>query len=141
MVSAAVSDNPAFAPSAVELERAGPSYTFDTAHDFHLRYPECRINLLIGEDNLRFLKTWHRASELIALCRLLVAPRVMPVKDQALQLALPSELPHAQVHFIDFPHVEVSATSIRHRMRCGQSVRYMVPPAVAQILEREGYYV
>jgi len=140
MVSKAVSGNPAFAASSVELERSGPSYTFHTVRHFQSEFPGCRISLLIGEDNLHSIKTWHRASELIGMCRLLVAPRVMADGDNAAKLTLSPEMPDAQVDFIDFPHVEVSATSIRHRLQCGKSVRYMVPPEVALILETKGYY-
>jgi nicotinate-nucleotide adenylyltransferase len=140
MVSAAVSDNPAFEASSVELERSGPSYTIDTVQHFQGNFPGCRIALLIGEDNLHFIKSWHRASELIGMCHLLVAPRVMASRDDAAKSTNSLEIPDAQVDFIDFPHVEVSATSIRHRIRCGKSVRYMVPQAVAEILERKLHY-
>jgi nicotinate-nucleotide adenylyltransferase len=77
MVQAAVATNPLFEASTLELERQGPSYTVDTVKQvLALHNNEVRVNLIIGGDNMPYLKEWHNVAELIALCRLIVVPRL-----------------------------------------------------------------
>lgn len=76
LVKEAVAENPCFQASDLELQRPGPSYTVDTVLSMKELYPDHRINLIIGSDNLPFLKDWHRAEELVSLVRLLVVPRL-----------------------------------------------------------------
>lgn len=148
MVVAACQGNSFFVPSRLEIERPGPSYTVDTVRAVKDIYPGHRINLIIGGDNLATLNTWHEADELVALARLLVVPRLkisaanrgekLVEKDQDL---IQSELlKKADVNFVDFPGVAISASSIRKRIQEHKSVLYMVPPAVAEIISTEGFY-
>ncbi|MBU6450425.1 MAG: nicotinate-nucleotide adenylyltransferase [Cyanobacteria bacterium REEB67] len=82
MVVAAIAGNENFEASTVELERPGPSYTIDTVKQIRSLYnDDVRISLIIGGDNVPFLKEWHHANELTTLCRLLVAPRLRYASD------------------------------------------------------------
>jgi nicotinate-nucleotide adenylyltransferase len=38
------------------------------------------------------------------------------------------------------PRIGVSSTLVRRRVRAGQPIRYLVPEAVAEYIEREGLY-
>jgi len=87
MVQAAVATNPLFEASTLELDRQGPSYTVDTVKQVLALYgDETRVNLIIGGDNMPFLKDWHKATELIALCRLIVVPRLCYVGEKAISI-------------------------------------------------------
>lgn len=148
MVVAACRDNTFFEPSRLEIERDGPSYTVDTVRAVKDIYPGHRINLIIGGDNLTTLHTWHEAEALVSLARLLVVPRLkisssskgekLFEKDQ--DLIQSDLLKKADVNFVDFPGVAISASSIRKRIQEKKSVLYMVPAAVAEIIKTEGFY-
>ncbi len=155
MVVAACQGNSFFVPSRLELDRPGPSYTVDTVRAVKDIYPGHRINLIIGGDNLATLNTWHEAEALVELARLLVVPRLkisaanksetrdnkaekLFEKDQ--DLIQSDLLKKADVNFVDFPGVAISASSIRKRIQENKSVLYMVPPAVAEIISTEGFY-
>lgn len=143
MVVAAIADNRFFEPSRLELDRAGTSYTVDTVRAVESLYGEdTRLNLIIGEDNLAYLKQWRECAQILTLCRLLVAPRHFPSPNPKYAFASPGSkrLPEAAIEMIDFPLVPISASEIRLRLSRGRSVRYMVAPAVDEILIREGYY-
>ena len=43
-------------------------------------------------------------------------------------------------HLLDNPRFEVSSSMIRARAFAGQSLRYLVPDAVARYIERRGLY-
>jgi nicotinate-nucleotide adenylyltransferase len=143
LVEAAVSDNQLFEPSRMELDRSGgPSYTVDTLKTLAERYGAgVELNLIIGQDNLGYIGQWHKAAEIFTLCTLLVAPRV----KQPAHAGAPTEekkLPaDARLTMLDIPHIPVSSSAIRSRLRNGRSVLYMVPPAVDKILREKRYYV
>ena len=41
---------------------------------------------------------------------------------------------------IQTPLVDISSTEIRKRVRLGRSIRYLVPPSVAQYIDRHNLY-
>jgi len=67
---------PRFAVSDCEIRRSEPSYTILTLEHFaRTAGPDATIFLLIGEDNLPLLHTWHRIADLPQLARLAILPR------------------------------------------------------------------
>jgi nicotinate-nucleotide adenylyltransferase len=166
MVSAAIADNPFFEASTCEIDRAGPSYTFDTVKYFADLYgDECSFSLLIGGDNVINLRTWHRIEEIYLGCRLLIAPRFSEAlgdsheggshegssesTNESFTLSRPSSalsdlerrvLKGANYELIDFPFVEISSSVIRKRVKDGHSILYMVPTAVSEMITKRRYY-
>ena len=43
-------------------------------------------------------------------------------------------------HVVAIPAIEISASEIRARCLAGKSIRYLVPDAVAEYIERKGLY-
>ena len=149
MVIAAISGNSKFEASTVEIDRPGLSYTIDTVDHFRNLYPETKISLIIGGDNVKFLKDWHCSDELFKHCHFLVAPRLVSTAvDPIISEVTPGTPvkrdkfdPHgARISVIDFPGNAISASYIRKRLQQKQSVLYMVPPAVNEILVNNKYY-
>lgn len=142
LVEAACADNEHFEPSRIELDRRGPSYTVDTLESLKEIYgPDCRLNLLIGEDNLPFISQWHRANRIFELTRLLVAPRVkQPVHaGQPAEEKLPP--PNVEIIVLDVAYAPISGSVIRSRIRAGRSVLYMVPAAVQNLMREKRFYL
>jgi nicotinate-nucleotide adenylyltransferase len=141
MVSAACQDNPKLFASRLELERKGPSFTVDTLKqiDTDLKHIGVHINLIIGEDNLPFISQWHNANEIFRLCRLIIAPR--DKQPHHTDYVSPSQLPSGvDAAWLTLPHIGVSSTNIRQRVKEGRSVLYLVPPRVDAIIQKKGYY-
>lgn len=143
MLAAALAGEPRFALDDRELRRTGPSYTFDTVAAIRGELPgEMEIFYLIGEDNLALLHTWHRIDELRALARFVVFRR----EDTPAPADLPAATPRTDRLLIDptLPRlsrlVDISATEIRKRVASGQSIRYLIPEAVAGLIESRGLY-
>lgn len=151
MVKAATAFNPHFEASTMELDRDGPSYTVDTVKEVRgdgAPGDEVDVSLIIGGDNLPFLKSWHKYEELLSICRLLVAPRLRYVtpEQSSVTLVQPdtdfSDLGvRANIHPIEFPGIAISSSTIRKRLKEGRSVLYMVPHEVNEMLIRNNYFI
>ena len=146
LVEAAVASNPYFEASRLELERTGPSYTVDTVKQV-IASGVTTVNLIIGGDNVPFLKDWHNSKELLALCRLLVVPRLRYLSDehnesviQTIAQTTPEQIEGADVRVVDFPGIAISASNIRKRIGLGQTVLYMVPPEVNSLIKVHSFY-
>lgn len=132
MLRASVADDPRFEVTDLELRRAGPSFTVDTLRELHARHPGHEWVFVVGVDQYRELHSWREPSEVVRLARLAVVARS---GEQ------PGDLdPRFPATEISVTRVDVSSTEIRRRIRAGESIRYLVPDAVREIIEREGLY-
>ena len=140
MCRLAVAGEPRFAVSSLEAERPGASYTVDTLEALHERAPGIELTFIIGGDMAAALPLWREPERVVRLARLAVAEREGVARDVILERL--SVVPGAaeRVQFFDMPRVDVSSSLIRRRVSTGRPVRYLVPDAVAQYIEREGLY-
>jgi nicotinate-nucleotide adenylyltransferase len=126
MLRAAVEGETGFVLDDCELRRPAPSYAIDTVEDFLKREGEVAVHYLIGADNLPALSKWHRFDELRKLVSFVVLDRTGMETTP------------------DYPvvrrKIDISATDIRKRVASGQSIRYLVPAEVEDIIRRENLY-
>jgi len=126
MLEAAIAGEAAFSWDDCEVVRAGPSYAIDTVRLVRERNPGAEIFYFIGEDNLAGLPTWKDVAALRESARLVVMRRTGAA-------AVPG-----------FPFVEkrvdISSTDIRNRVASGMSVRYLLPDAAREMMERSRLY-
>jgi len=126
MLRAAIEGEPRFCLDTLELERPAPSYTIDTMEALLPRYPGATFIYLIGEDNVSKLSTWRRFAELSKMVQFAVLDRT----------GLKTAHPYPTVR----RHIDISATEIRNRVARGQTIRYLVPPAVEEIIRQRQLY-
>jgi len=144
MAQLAVAGDGLFAVSDCELERPGPSYTLDTVRYFRGVYgPGVELYWLIGGDNLAELAGWHQVRQLVEECTVVAAARPGHGEGDLAGLAGVLEAPaleRLRRHLLRTPQVDISAREIRRRAAGGQSIRYLVPEAVREHIERRGLY-
>ena len=75
MVRAAAEVETRFIVDTREMDRGGPSYTFDTLTGLRDENKEKSLCLLLGMDAFLSLPKWHRWKELIDLAHIVVAHR------------------------------------------------------------------
>ncbi|MBI4328495.1 MAG: nicotinate-nucleotide adenylyltransferase [Chloroflexi bacterium] len=142
MVRAAIADNPAFELSLVDVERPGPTYSVDTLRLLRDQLGQAtELFFILGQDALEQMPEWHLPREMLRLCTLVVMPRpgVPPLDWDALERRLLGVRERSR--FLgDAPQVQVSATEVRRRITAGESVRYLVPEAVLEVIRRRGLY-
>lgn len=132
MLKAAVAGNAAFEISEIELRRTGPSYTVDTLRQLATECPADELFLLIGVDQVREFGTWREPDEIVRLARLVMLSRS--------GLDEPGAESKYVSHTVNVTRIDVSSTMIRARVAAGESIRYLVPDAVAEIIAREALY-
>lgn len=141
MVALATSGHPQFDVSDVELEREGPSFTVDTLKALQDAHTEDRLVLIVGSDTLPEMGSWKDPELLQSRCTIAVVGRP-PLEEQpkgAAHGAQPAPVELA-VTRVDGPQLPLSATAIRRQVREGRSIRYLVPEAVAEYIQKRGLY-
>jgi nicotinate-nucleotide adenylyltransferase len=116
-----------------ELGRPGVSFTVDTLRDFAARFPGAELYYLIGADNVPTLGQWRAAEELARLARFAVIPR-----PGQTEVSLPA--PFCGQTLRGWP-LRVSSSEIRSRLKAGQPVAHLLPPAVAEALANNPLYL
>lgn len=147
MVQLAVAGEGLFDVCDLELGRTGPSYTIDTVTQFRtLHGQDLQLHLLVGADVLEDLPKWHRVGELLKMIRLVVAvrypwslrlPQTMLNIEEHLGAKPTQEI---MQHAVETPVIEISSTQIRQRVSRGQSIAFLVPPAVQAYITSHSLY-
>ena len=152
MLEAATVRHPAFRVDTRELQRKGPSYTFDTLVSLREELGDTGLCLLMGMDAFADLTTWHRWDELIELCHLVVMTR--PGADgpaggeladfirrhRAPEAAGLRDRPAGRLLFQPVTALAISASRLRALLAEGLSPAFLMPEAVIGIINREGLY-
>ena len=130
LLALALAGTPSFEVSSIELDREGPSYTIDTLHEFKALYPPgTALFFVVGKDNLFEIDTWKDPRGILEACTVLVADRSCRASGAPAWI-------EARVRFVRTPLIDISSSEIRKRIRDGLDIRHMVPPAVADEIER-----
>lgn len=141
MVKAAVSDNPRFDASRLEIDRAGATYTVDTLRALRAHYPDnVELYFISGADAVQHILEWREAAELSRLARLVAVTRPGYEIDDARRRYMRTHAAIRDVSVIEVTALAVSSTDLREKVRSGRSVRYLVPPVVADYIETHGLY-
>ncbi len=127
MVRAAVKGESRFSVEDCELRRPPPSYTIDTVEELRGRNSDAAIYCLVGEDNVARLTKWHRFAELEKMVHFIVLDR--------------TGQPPSHSYPVIERKIDIAATEIRKRVASVRSIRYLVPPAVEEIIRREKLYL
>jgi nicotinate-nucleotide adenylyltransferase len=143
MVRLGVAGNPRFAVSDCELKRTGPSYTVDTLAYFKSHFPQDRLFLLMGTDQLLELHRWHEVSRLLALAKVVAFSRPGLTLPTAKHILGPQGSPLSPRAYCvqTVSGLDISATVIRQRARQNESLRYLVPNSVERYLRMHGLYL
>ncbi len=126
MLIAATAQEEGFTTSRLELDRPLPSYSIDTVEQMRAERKDTEFFFLLGEDNLPNLPSWHRFEELNRLVQFVILDRSGETVEETYPVVRRK--------------IDISATAIRNRVASGQSIRYLVPEAVEQIIRRENLY-
>ena len=155
MVKAAIDDNPSFAASDIESRRSGKSYSVHTLEILRRERPDDELFFLIGMDSFRDLPSWKEYRRLFHLANVVVADRpgvhpgdpkdLLPVaiREEFCYDCTSQTLLHqsgTSVFFVEETLLDISSTHIRHLLKRGRSIRYLVPPAVEQYIDRHRLY-
>lgn len=145
MLRRAIVDEPLLAISDVEC------------HDDHLHYPihaietfrrelgsQVELAWIIGSDAVPELRQWHRLADMLELCEIVVACRggyEFPDLSFLEPVLAPAQMNRLRASRVATPHIDISATQIRQRIRERRPIRYWVPESVCDYIEEVGLYL
>ncbi len=117
-----------------ELLSEGPSFTIDTVKEIQQVYPNAKLFLLIGEDQLAGLSGWKESETLQRLVSFVVLSR-KSVREEAKIL---SKFPPDTI-FLN-RHIDISSTDIRERLAKNKKVDYLLPCTVHDYIKTHDLY-
>ena len=136
MAILAVSPNPCFSVSSVEVDREGLTYTVDTLEELNREDPSRELFLIVGADSVGQMDRWKEPERVRELCTIVAVPR--PGYDAPSTACGPDE--STRVIFLEAPLTAISATEVRERVSKGLPVGDLVPEAVEAYIHRHGLY-
>ena len=136
MVCLATAAHPQFLAWDTEVRRPGPSYTVDTVTAILEERPGDAFVMIVGSDTYPEMAGWREPERLFGLCTVAVVDR----PGDAADVPPPPFRAAKGVTRVGGPGLAISATAIRERVRCGASVRYLVPDAVSDYIAKRGLY-
>jgi nicotinate-nucleotide adenylyltransferase len=138
MTVIAVSSNPHFSVSRLEIDRPGPTYTVQTLRALRENYGEkTELFFVTGADAILEIFQWKDSEEALELARFIAATR--PGYDiPRFEAQAPTSHPNVEVMTV--PALAISSTDIRRRVQEGSPIRYLVPEGVKTYIEKTGLY-
>ena len=129
MLKLATCDQQQFKIETIELERKGPSYTYDTLCLLKEQFPTYSFYFIIGADMIEYLPKWHKVEKVIELVTFVGVKRPGYLTT--------TEYPIMEV---EIPQFDVSSTMLRKRLKEKENTAYLLPEDVKRYIEENHLY-
>jgi len=139
MTRLAAADDTRFSVSTLEVEREGPSYTYETLELLAKEQGDSDLVFVMGADAAVGLESWREPKKVTELAGLAVARR-SGIADAEVAAMLRSLGAEGRATMLEMPQFGVSSSSVRERAAAGRPLRYLVPESVARFIEEKGIY-
>jgi len=142
IVRIAIEGNNKLKASAIEFKLPIPSYTASTLAYLKEEYPDCVFSLIMGEDNLRTFHKWYNYEVILENHKIYVYPRVLTMQEKAKSEPVENRFEdHKNVTMCtDVPVMKISSSFIRHSIKEGKDVRYLLTEAVHKYVDEMNFY-
>ena len=124
----------------MELNREGPSYTYQTVEHLRKQYPDDTLYLMMGTDMFLSFQNWKNAEQIWRQVTLAVFYRGDRGEEELIrQHKATMEALGAQVELVENPVVDISSTQLRRMLvfRCADS---FLPAGVADYIRENRLY-
>jgi nicotinate-nucleotide adenylyltransferase len=139
MVESAVTDNDMFFVDRVEIDAGRAMYSVETVPLIKERYEGEEWFFISGADEVSNLLAWKEPDRLLEQAAMVAATR--PGYDISNLEHLEEALDNFdRIIPVECTRVDISATGIRRMLAKGESVRYLVPEGVYEIIHDRGLY-
>ncbi|HEX2265505.1 MAG TPA: nicotinate-nucleotide adenylyltransferase [Solirubrobacterales bacterium] len=139
MTRLAAADDDRFSVSSLEVDREGPSYTYETLEALAEERADKELVFVMGADAAVGLESWREPARVVELASLAVARRA-GVADAEVAATMRSLGCEGRATMLEMPQFGVSSSAVRKRAKQGRPLRYLVPDAVAGFVEEGGFY-
>ncbi|MCD6193906.1 MAG: nicotinate-nucleotide adenylyltransferase [Candidatus Aminicenantes bacterium] len=156
MLRLALAGRQEFVPSAIEIEDQRTSYSIYTLKKIKRLYPQAEPFFIIGVDAFLEIETWKDYEHVLEESNFLVMSRpgyqlaevkeILPNRWQSRIAWLKEEEKESRfssdytIYLVEINALPISASEIRDKVRRGESIAHLVPPAVADYIHRHHLY-
>jgi nicotinate-nucleotide adenylyltransferase len=133
-----------FAVTDLDAPRPGglPNYTVDTLIALRALYPSDTLFSLAGADSFLTLYHWREPQRLLELTDWIVVTRPgYPLTEERLAPLHLTAAQRARVHLLADVEEDVSATSLRKRLRRGDPCSDLLSPSVVEYIRTHALYL
>ncbi|QSX06969.1 nicotinate-nucleotide adenylyltransferase [Sedimentibacter sp. zth1] len=142
MTKLAVSNNPNFLVSDLEVLNSNVSYSVDTIRKLKLNHPDIEFYFITGTDAILELPTWKEPRELLSLCKFVSVNRPNYVDENLVnKINIIKNNLGGEIFLLNGHDINLSSTQIRQRVREGKTVRYLLPDSVNDYILKNKLYV
>ena len=140
MTRLAAADDSRFSVSTLEVDRDGPSYTYETLELLARERGDTELVFVMGADAAVGLESWRRPERVVELARIAVARRagISEADVAAVMRSLGAD--QGKATMLEMPQFGVSSSAVRERAAAGRPLRYLVPEPVARYIEEKDVY-
>jgi nicotinate-nucleotide adenylyltransferase len=117
--------------STIEFNLPVPSYTIDTLTYLKDKYPDDLFSVIMGSDSFQNITRWKNYEMITQNYQLLVYERPGFKTENTFG---------KNVIQLKAPLLDISSTKIREMIKKGESIRFFVPDAVKEEIEKNHYY-
>jgi nicotinate-nucleotide adenylyltransferase len=141
MLSLSIGGSPHFSISTVDIDRVGPSYTFESLRVLREQLGgTSEMYFLMGQDSLRDFPNWVRPDLIAEQARLGVALRPgFDVSVDEIASAVPET--RGRVEIVSVPLIGISSRELRASIANNGPYRFQVVPAVANYIAEHHLYL
>lgn len=146
LVREAVDESPNLKASDIEFGLSKPNYTTNTLAHLIEKYPKYTFSLIMGEDNLRNFHKWRNYEHILKEHQIFVYPRVLTLQEQSEGTTMNnSQIEKLKkeknvVYCEGAPVMKISASFIRHAIKEGKDVRFLLTEPVHKYVEEMHFY-
>lgn len=140
MVKSICEQNENFEVSDVELKGAVQPFTVETLNYLSEKYHQT-LYFVIGTDNLKNLKTWNKADELVTKYKFIILERDADKMDEIIEAdEFLKKYRQAFIKFNNPIRTNLSSNYVRKRIKEGKSIKFLTPDSVIKYIEERGLY-
>lgn len=140
MCRLACAGNQRLSVSDLEIRRGGPSYTYETLLRLREELPGAEFYLLCGTDMFLTLLDWKNSPLILENAVICMVPRGQDSPEPYEEYAEKIRSAGGKTLLCSLPLLEVSSTMVRRVVAEGGSLDALVPPAVADYIDRHLLY-
>jgi len=156
-VERVVADHEDFSVDRIEIDRPGPSYLVDTLTAIRDRDPAKRPPVfIVGQDAFAEMGEWREPERLFALADFAVMTRppgeLVRLSDRMPRVARDvfdleedgcvarHREAGTRIELVPITALDISSSRIRAALRKGRSIRFLIPEAIRESIEKNGCY-